>query len=128
MALGPPDRQTNQLLNIPSNLGYFRPRSGDMFELFCNLSESALRQPIMWTKDGTELPQARNQRVLLFPAVYEEDGGYYICQAGNSQYNALVDVKPRSVQGWLITIAHICNEIPMSLLIIRTLPINKFAK
>nr|XP_022304452.1 uncharacterized protein LOC111111646 isoform X11 [Crassostrea virginica] len=115
MALGPPDRQTNQLLNIPSNLGYFRPRSGDMFELFCNLSESALRQPIMWTKDGTELPQARNQRVLLFPAVYEEDGGYYICQAGNSQYNALVDVKPRSVQEYLL-LSETADEKPSLLL------------
>lgn len=99
MALGPPDRQNNRYLNIPSNLGYFRPRSGDMFELYCNLSASALRQPITWTKDDTVLPRARNQRVLVFPSISEEDGGYYSCKAGNAEYNALVDVKPRSVQG-----------------------------
>lgn len=99
MALGPPDRQNNQNLNLPSNLGYFRPRSGDMFELYCNLSASALRQPITWTKDDNVLARARNQRVLVFPSITEEDGGHYSCKAGNSEYNALVDVKPRSVQG-----------------------------
>lgn len=70
-----------------------------MFELYCNLSASSLRQPITWTKDDTVLPRARNQRVLVFPSISEEDGGYYSCKAGNAEYNALVDVKPRSVQG-----------------------------
>ncbi|XP_052682281.1 uncharacterized protein LOC128162900 isoform X14 [Crassostrea angulata] len=115
MALGPPDRQNNQNLNLPSNLGYFRPRSGDMFELYCNLSASALRQPITWTKDDNVLPRARNQRVLVFPSITEEDGGHYSCKAGNSEYNALVDVKPRSVQEYLL-LSDTTDEKPTLLL------------
>ncbi|XP_061179522.1 uncharacterized protein LOC133188156 [Saccostrea echinata] len=101
MALGPPERQGNQLLNLPSNLNYLRPLSGDMLEIFCNVSNSALTQPISWTKDGTLLPD-QNSQFLLFPSVTEEDGGLYTCMAGNEEYNALVDVKPRNVQEYLL--------------------------
>lgn len=99
MALGPPDRQGNRELAIPANLGYFRPQSGIMFELPCNVSDSALTQAITWTKNGIVLPRQQNKRALLFPSVSETDGGYYTCTAGLEEYNALVDVKPKSVQG-----------------------------
>lgn len=68
-----------------------------MFELYCNLFVFVLRQFIIWIKDDNVFLRVRNQWVLVFLLIIEEDGGYYFCKVGNVEYNVLVDVKLRSV-------------------------------
>uniref|UniRef100_A0A8W8MGE4 Ig-like domain-containing protein n=1 Tax=Magallana gigas TaxID=29159 RepID=A0A8W8MGE4_MAGGI len=55
--------------------GILQTKNGDMFELYCNLSASALRQPITWTKDDNYLllsDTTDEKPTLLLPDAMDE--------------------------------------------------------
>uniref|UniRef100_A0A8W8MBI1 Uncharacterized protein n=1 Tax=Magallana gigas TaxID=29159 RepID=A0A8W8MBI1_MAGGI len=98
-------------LRVPM-LNYHRPMTETPFQLECDIPGADYQYPIVWFKDGQRInlsnpspraPQPRdNGRALVFRSMLLSHSGVYSCQVGPEERTDIVDVRPESVQEYLL--------------------------
>ncbi|KAL2096619.1 hypothetical protein ACEWY4_008767 [Coilia grayii] len=73
------------------------PQEGQYFKLECDSKGNPLPEPVIWTKDGGELPDVERMivegRELIITSLNQTDNGTYRCEASNSLGTDIAEYK-----------------------------------
>ncbi|XP_041920347.1 cell adhesion molecule 2b isoform X2 [Alosa alosa] len=73
------------------------PQEGQYFKLECDSIGNPLPEPVLWTKDGGELPDMERMivegRELIITSLNKTDNGTYRCEASNSLGTDIAEYK-----------------------------------